>query len=430
MDGPNFNAYHGGAMGTVSSMEIAVPGVECPATSTPLHSPEVWAAFYNGHTGKNRSDQYCQIEARNDLEAVAFWVRKAGSRSAATRDSYIKEANRFLAWAAITRGKRLSDITGTDLHHYQKFLGNPEPREIWVGRRGPRATGDGDWRPPFAGPLSEASIGTAMRTLLSLFEFLHEAAYLRGNPFVAVSIVQPTKEQDRVVRRNLSDEEWGAVKLAIQSLPRSSELEMRQYHRTRWLMFLLYLTGMRRSEVAVARMWNFRQTKDGRVLQVLGKGKKLRSIPVPIRLAQELALYRQSQGKSAWPESADASPLVERIIEVDERLQGDIVIKLSDHVHPTSIAKIVKGVFLRAADLVDDTYPDMANSLRGMSTHWIRHTYGSEMLEKGEDLKVVQDTLGHSDINTSMGYSHQKEKHRIQTTENVFAGIILSGEEI
>lgn len=409
---------------------IAIPGGLIEATSTPLHTPEIWAPFYAEYKGQNRSDQYCQIEAASDLEAVAFWIRKAGARSLATRDSYIKEANRFLAWAAITRSKRLSDITGTDLHHYQRFLGNPQPADVWVGRRGPRAVADSGWRPPFAGPLTGASIGTAMRTLLSLFHFLHEAAYLRGNPFVAVSIVQSIKEQDRIVRRNLTDEEWGAVKKAIQSLPRSNESEIKQYCRARWLMFLLYLTGMRRSEVAAARMNDFTQTKDGRVLRVLGKGKKLRSIPVPIRLAQELSLYRGSMGKTPWPDALDDSPLIERIIDLDERSNGDVVLAVSDSVHSSTIAKIVKGLFIRTAKMVEQEDPGMATHLRQMSSHWIRHTYGSEMLEKGEDLKVVQDTLGHSDINTSMGYSHQKEKHRIQTSEAVFSGHILYGEDI
>lgn len=407
-----------------SAEALILAGSTEPATSTPLFHPERWYGFYADYSGANRNDTYCQIEARHDLEAVAFWLRKTATRSKATLESFSREANRFLAWAAIERGKRLSDITGADLHAYQKFLAAPQPASRWIGRRGRPNTLDEGWRPPFSGPLSEASRTTVMRTLQSLFGFLHKVAYLRGDPFYAIHVTTPSRQQTHTIRRYLTEDQWESVKASLQDMPRDTPLETRRYHRTRWVLFLLYLSGMRRSEVVNARMNSFIWLPEGRMLRVLGKGRKEREIPVTIRLVQELGIYRESLGLSLWPDSSDDNPLVWRITGSDADDDSP-----DQGISTATLNRLIKELFSAAANRMISINPDMADQLRRMSPHWLRHTYGTELLAHGESLEVAQDNLGHESINTTRLYSQVKTQHRIKTTEKAFAGMILPKED-
>lgn len=403
------------------SETLILAGSTGPATSTPLLHPERWHGFYADYSGDNRNDSYCQIEARHDLEAVAYWLRKTATRSKATLESFTREANRFLAWAAIERSKRLSDITGSDLHAYQKFLVDPQPTGRWIGKRGRPTSQDEGWKPPFSGPLSAASRTTAMRTLQSLFGFLHKVAYLRGDPFYAIHVDTPTRQQTTIIRRYLTESQWDAVKVSLQEMPKDTPLALRRYHRTRWVLFLLYLSGMRRSEVVNARMNAFIWQPEGRMLKVLGKGRKEREIPVTIRLVQELGIYRESLGLSQWPDVSDSSPLVWRINESDT---DDTHIEHG--VSTATLNRLIKDLFTAAGNRMESIDPVMADQLRRMSPHWLRHTYGTELLAHGESLEVAQDNLGHESINTTRLYSQIKMRQRVKTTEKAFVGMILS----
>lgn len=397
---------------------------EIRATATPLLDPEQWMGFYRGYIGANRSDGYCQIEAENDLEAVVYWLRKTTTRSKATLESFTRESNRFLAWAAVEHGKRLTDITGSDLYSYQNFLGNPQPASRWIGKRGRLSQEDQliAWRPPFSGPLTQSSRTTSMRILQSLFGFLHKVAYHRGDPFSVIHIDTVIRQQSTTVRRYLSSSQWSAIKDTLQAMPRESILDNKRYHRTRWVLFLFYLSGIRRSEMVGATMNSFIWRPEGRVLHVVGKGRKERDIPATIRLIQELEIYRHSLGLSGWPEHDDSSPLVRRIVEID--------LKEDEHnsggICSATINRIIKDLFVSTADCLSEVNVVMASELRRMSPHWLRHTYGTELLEHGQSLEVVQDNLGHESINTTRLYSKVKEKNRAKITEVAFAGLILT----
>lgn len=264
-----------------------------------------------------------------------------------------------------------------------------------------------------------------MRTLQSLFGFLHKVAYLRGDPFYAIHVATPPRQQVHTIRRYLTEAQWKAVTRSLQEMPRDTPLDSRRYHRTRWILFLLYLSGMRRSEVVNARMNAFVWQPEGRMLKVLGKGRKEREIPVTIRLVQELGIYRESLGLSPWPEPGDDGPLVWRITGLD--VEDDS----PDHgIGIATLNRVMKDLFSAAADRMMASDPGIAGQLRRMSPHWLRHTYGTELLAHGESLEVAQDNLGHESINTTRLYSQVKTQHRVKTTEKAFAGMILPREDL
>ncbi|QIE29578.1 Tyrosine recombinase XerC (plasmid) [Caballeronia sp. SBC2] len=221
----------------------------------------------------------------------------------ATFDTYRKESERLLLWSITELRKPLSSLTHEDLLIYRRFLADPQPAQRWVmaGRKVARA--DPSWR-PFAGPLSPTSERQAIVILNTLFAWLVNAGYLAGNP-LSLSRQRTRKAKPRVTRF-LEDDLWQAVKASIDAMPRDTAREQEYYARVRWLISLLYLMGLRISEVVSNPMGGFfrrrdRNGQDRWWLSITGKGDKERLLPATTELMAEFARYRRRYDLAALP---------------------------------------------------------------------------------------------------------------------------------
>lgn len=266
----------------------------------------------SGVLGRNRATGLAQISAKDDRAAVLAWLARYVD-SPATLASYRKEAERLLMWCVLQQRRALSDLSHEDLLVYQHFLANPEPAERWVmapGQKPPRSSPS--WR-PFAGPLSSASQRQALSILNSMFNWLVEAGYLAGNP-LALSRRKARTRAPRV-SRFLPQEHWQEVKATIEQMPTGTAREKAHAARCRWMFSVLYLGGLRVSELCVAGMCDVfsRRSADGKErwwLEVTGKGDKTRLVPATEELMHELMRYRESAGLSPLPNASDSAPLL------------------------------------------------------------------------------------------------------------------------
>ena len=194
-----------------------------------------------------------------------------------TFENYRKEVERLYLWAVFQLHRPISSLTHEDMLAYERFMADPQPADQWVSnsrQRLPR--GHPGWR-PFQGPLSPASRRQAMVILNVMFGWLVSAGYLAGNP-LSLSRQRQRKAKPRITRY-LDPSLWAEVKQYIDRMPRESDRERAHYHRNRWLFTLLYLGGLRISEVGQNTMGAFfcRRDRDGEErwwLEVLGKGDK------------------------------------------------------------------------------------------------------------------------------------------------------------
>lgn len=377
----------------------------------PFDGPARLPPDLDGSEGRNRAvGKLAQIAAATDLQAIQAWLARFADTKT-TFDNYRKEAERLYLWSVFQLGKPISSLSHEDFLVYQRFLLDPQPRERWVaggGKKHPR--GDVRWR-PFYGALSPASQRQAMIILNVMFAWLVEAGYLAGNP-LSLSRHRARRAKPRITRY-LDPDLWQEVKAYVESMPRDSDRERMHYFRVRWLFTLLYLGGLRISEVAENTMGSFfcRRDKDGDErwwLEVLGKGDKERLVPATNEMMLELIRYRRELGLPPYPSPNDDTPLAVPIGRSREPLTR------------AALHAIVKRVFDGAAAQLrqrGDAYAMRAELLERASAHWLRHTAGSHMADQQIDLRLVRDNLGHESLSTTSQYLHADDDRRHKETE-------------
>ncbi|MFL9861060.1 tyrosine-type recombinase/integrase [Paraburkholderia madseniana] len=365
----------------------------------------------DGSEGKNRAKSgIAQIAACNDLDAIRAWLARFVDTKT-TFHNYRKEAERLLLWSVLQMGKPLSSLTHEDLLVYQNFLADPQPGARWTasgGRKHPRS--DPRWR-PFYGPLSATSQRQAMVILNVMFAWLVQAGYLAGNP-LSLSRQRARHARPRITRY-LSPELWLEVKTWIQAMPKETDREREHYARVRWLFTLLYLGGLRITEVGENTMGRFFRRADENGtdrwwLEVLGKGGKERLVPATAEMMAELGAYRRERGLSALPSPDEDTPLVLPIGQSFKPLTR------------AALHRMVKQVFSGAAEALGargEEYAQRADRLAQASAHWLRHSAGSHMADQQVDLRLVRDNLGHASLTTTSQYLHVDDDRRHRETD-------------
>ncbi|MCZ8321089.1 MAG: tyrosine-type recombinase/integrase [Novosphingobium sp.] len=388
--------------------------IEAVRTAQPVHAVVpleklALPAPLDGHDGTNRAPDACQIGAVNDLAAIAAWLAARAAGSPHTERAYRKEAERLLLWAVFARGRAMSSINVDDAIAYRDFLLCPFPRETWVGSSSaPRFSPQ--WR-PFTGPLSAPSVGHALTVVRSMFDWLVAMRYLAFNPFVAVPAVRAADPAavDPTLRlstdRYLSGAQWRMLREYLDDLA-VDEAGIR----ARFAIVFAYTTGLRASELVTATVgrlrvrltaddpsWDYRASPSREVaLRVVGKGGKVRDVPVAPELEELLDVYLDARRLPSWQRCEPDTPIISAL---DEVAPGRAI-------STSSLYRMLRSRFdelarsLNAQQLREDS-----DAFERASTHWLRHTFGRHALADGASLNVVQAVLGHASVQTTTIYS-------------------------
>ena len=149
-------------------------------------------------------------------------------------------------------------------------------------------------------------------------------------------------------------------------------------HRDQAILELFYSCGLRLSEMTSLDLAQL-DLADGMV-QVHGKGSKTRVLPVGRKAREALALWLPLRALSNPPDGA-------LFVSQKGRRLG-----------PRAIQLRVKAAGER--ELGQNLHP-----------HMLRHSFASHLLESSQDLRAVQELLGHSDIKTTQIYTHLDFQH-------------------
>jgi integrase/recombinase XerD len=136
-------------------------------------------------------------------------------------------------------------------------------------------------------------------------------------------------------------------------------------------------------------MKHFKVRADGEIqVTVLGKGKKVRSIIIPLQL---------------WEEILNFSTLEELAPKTDEDFIFRSQKKPYTGLDPATVFDVVKKS-ARIAGISKEPSP-----------HWFRHTSATHAVENGAPIHVVQVSLGHSSIQTTGKYLNQRPNKSISS---------------
>lgn len=377
----------------------------------------------SGAFGSNRGERSA-LSARNDLEAIHAWLAryKAGGH---THRTYRKEAERFLLWAILERGKPVSSLTVEDCIAYRDFLWYlgrqaPEvwaqyyriPQDRWMGPRGTERHSS-LWR-PFEGPLSGSSQKTSLVILQGMLQWLAEQNYLHNNPFKALPHLaqRPTRNVD--ASRALTVAEWKLVKEHLSALPRDQ-----QYFRLRFILALAYSSGCRLSELVALRRANLRAfTRAGEddthwEIMVTGKGDQIRTVQLNPQVVEEIRRYLAVRGHAALGEAPADIPLIAALPSSGCFGSADEPLSAS------RLYRVLKNFFRDVATSVMQADRDTAQKLQSASTHWLRHTFATHGIHNGMTLETIRDLLGHRSLTTTSVYVTTEKDKRSREVEKL-----------
>lgn len=214
-------------------------------------------------------------------------------------------------------------------------------------------------------------------------------------PSIAKGHYSDKEKQNRTEYRELSDREAQVIVDALESVVRNQHYEKQFKARNRLLGMLLYMTGMRSSELLSLNWGSFREDRRGNLLvDVIGKGKKERAIPVFDDVKEAIFDYRQIMNEGIEFSPFDTEPLfysIQTYYRTGEKKRLSY----------TTLYRAVKTA----------VYKVKANE--SVSPHWFRHTFITNSLANDVPLAVVKQVVGHSSIAVTNVYLEKLQEETV-----------------
>lgn len=217
--------------------------------------------------------------------------------------------------------------------------------------------------------LKKTSSARKLATLRTFFRFLCREGVLKRNP--ARALLSPKVE--RRIPTHLEEVEIDA----LLDVPGESDGVLR----ARAILELLYATGIRCAELVGLDLTEV--DLDARMVRVLGKGRKERVIPFGSRAQEALEAY--------FPARLRARPHSDALF-VNNR-GGRLTDRSIRHLLSHRIRQLAMA--------------------RRVSPHTLRHSFATHLLERGADLRAIQELLGHASLSTTQRYTHVNAKQII-----------------
>ncbi len=187
----------------------------------------------------------------------------------------------------------------------------------------------------------------------SMDEYLRDTAYAAGED--DLELLLSTNPKDKLAR------------------------ELYQRRLRRLVVSLLYACGIRRAELIGLRRKNFDAARQ--TLRVLGKGDKMREIPLIPSLIKEISLYLHAASFMVPGENSPESPL--------------LMTEKGQPLYPEWVDRAVKTELQGRQGITGRKSP-----------HVLRHSLATALLEEGADLNAIKEMLGHSSLAATEVYTH------------------------
>lgn len=219
---------------------------------------------------------------------------------------------------------------------------------------------------------SSASINRFISAVRTLFAYARKFNYVQKNPALEIKTVKLEKKLPNFMTASEINE------LCIQ--PEKEELLWET--RDRALFEMLYSSGCRVSEIANLKLSDF--VNGYHTAVVTGKGRKDRMVYFEKDAQETLQAY-----------------LLDRKKKLNE-------LGVAEEKQPKTVFINQQGTPLTTGGIryILTKYTGASGTKRHVNPHAFRHTFATQMLANGADVRMVQELLGHSSISTTQRYTH------------------------
>jgi len=292
-------------------------------------------------------------------------LRLNENASAHTVRAYESDLSQFITFVAMHLNRRRPDLAASDFNHLhiRAFLGD-------LHKRGN----------------SRSSAARKLAAIRSFARYLRREGAIEGDP---AALVGTPKREERLPA-HLGEAEMSRL---LDMPDASSPLGRRD----RAILELFYASGLRLSELVGVGLEDVNLS--GRVVRVLGKGGKERV--VPFNRSTEAAIR-------AWLK--DRASMLAGV-----RDPGSGIRKAASQRSLPRSRRPAEPLFLnyqggrlstRSVDRLVRKYVAACSTRFGISPHALRHSFATHLLERGADLRVIQELLGHARLSTTQRYTH------------------------
>ena len=208
--------------------------------------------------------------------------------------------------------------------------------------------------------LKSRSVARKLSSLRSFFKYLQREKIVSSNP--AAILVTP--KLDKPLPHFLSEQE------ALKMVEAPNDDKISQL-RNKAIFETLYSTGIRVSELVGLDLEDVDFISN--IIRVMGKGKKERLVPIGNNALEAIQHY------------------------VDKRIQKSTILFLNKNgtrLNARSVSNIINKCVLQQA------------IAQHVTPHMFRHSFATHLLNRGADLRSVQELLGHVNLSTTQIYTH------------------------
>jgi len=222
--------------------------------------------------------------------------------------------------------------------------------------------------------LSPSSIARSLSSIKSFYRYLFQNKQLKNNPAEILETPGRLRKLPNVL--SISD-----VEKLLNCPDKGTVIGLRDQA----MLEVLYATGMRVSELVSVKGNNLDMLAG--CLRTMGKGSKERIVPIG---------------------------MVARKVLEDYLLNSRPVLAKGHKVEELFLTRRAKPMTRQGFWKILKNYVKQCNIKTDVSPHTLRHAFATHLLDRGADLRSVQQMLGHSDISTTQIYTHVLDKRMLE----------------
>jgi integrase/recombinase XerC len=231
---------------------------------------------------------------------------------------------------------------------------------------------------------ARASVSRKLSALRTFSRYLRREGFIDGDP---VALAAAPKREQKVPSHLSVDEMATLLDVPDATAPLGK--------RDRAILELFYASGLRLSELVALDVDDVNLS--ARMVRVMGKGSKERIVPFNETTRTSIAAWLKERGSmlnSQLPvsNSRPTKPLKARATRSDA--QPLFVNFRGSRLTGRSVQRLVAR------------YVSLCSTRFGISPHALRHSFATHLLERGADLRAIQELLGHVQLSTTQRYTH------------------------